>query len=95
MTHPLSNQNLNAHYSSSVKVQRPKKTVAEAPPFVPNKMPYYDNEATVRMQNINNSIYKDYQAEKKKEAFGVIKFVFTTAIVILGFLGLKHIFKKC
>ena len=89
------NQNLNAHYSSNAKVQRPTKTIANAPSSLPNnKMPYYEKDATKRMQNINESIYKDCQAEKKQKASGAVKFVSAIALTILGALGIKKLFFK-
>ena len=67
MSQVTQNQNLNAHYSANTKVKRPANIVANAPSTLPNnKMPYYDSEATKRMQSINESIYNDYKAEKQK-----------------------------
>jgi len=95
MTQITNNQNLNAHYTTETKVKRPSKTVANAPSNLPNnKMPYYDREATKRMQNINESIYRDCQAEKKQKTSGAVKFVSATALTILGALGIKKLFFK-
>ena len=95
MTQVSSNQILNAHYTTDTKVNRPIKTVANAPSNLPNnKMPYYDKDATKRMQNINESIYRDCQAEKKQKTSGAVKFVSATALTILGALGIKKLFFK-
>jgi hypothetical protein len=95
MTQISNNQNLNAHYSSNAKVQRSTKSIANAPSSLPNnKMPYYDKDATKRMQAINDSIYKDYQAEKKQNSSSAVKFVSATALAILCALGIKKMFFK-
>ena len=95
MAQITNNQNLNAHYTTETKVKRPSKTVANAPSSLPNnKMPYYDKDATKRMQNINESIYRDCQAEKKQKTSGAVKFVSATALTILGALGIKKLFFK-
>ena len=89
------NQNLNAHYSTETKVKRPNKTVANAPSNLPNnKMPYYDREATKRMQAINESIYNDCKKEKKRGISSAVKFVSATALAILAALGIKKFFFK-
>lgn len=95
MTSVSSNQNLKAHYSPNGKVQRTPKAVANAPTTLPNnKMPYYDKDATKRMQNINDSIYNDCQNEKKRNSSKTLKFISGTALAILGVLGIKSFFKK-
>ena len=95
MTTISNSQNLNAHYTSNVKVQRPANPIANAPNSLPvNKNFYCDKDATKRMQNINESIYKDYQTEKKQKASGAIKFVTITALSILSALGIKKAFFK-
>ena len=95
MSQITQNQNLNAHYSANTKVKRPANIVANAPSTLPNnKMPYYDSEATKRMQSINESIYNDYKAEKQKGTSNATKFVSATALAILGALGIKKCFFK-
>ena len=89
------NNNLEAHYSTNSKVQRPKITVANPPGSLPNnKMPYYDKDANKRMQSINDSIYKDYKHEKQRKTSSTITFISATALAILTVLGIKKLFFK-
>ena len=95
MTQVSSNQILNAHYTTDTKVNRPIKTVANAPSNLPNNnMPYYDREATKKIQAINESIYDDCKAEKKRGFSNAVKFVSATALAILAALGIKNFFFK-
>ena len=89
------NKNLEAHYSTNSKVQRPKITIANAPNNLPNsRMPYYDKDANKRMQAINDDIYKDYKSEKQRKFTGAFKFISATALAILTVLGIKKLFFK-
>ena len=95
MTSIYNNNNLEAHYSTNSKVQRPKITIANAPSSLPNKkMPYYDKDANKRMQAINDEIYKDYESEKQRKSSSAITFISTIALAILTVLGIKKLFFK-
>ena len=52
-------QNLNAHYSTNAKVQRPARPVAYAPNSLPKPHLINDTDANNRMKAINQDIYID------------------------------------
>ncbi len=91
----ITNKNLEAHYATSTKVQRPKVVVASAPNSLPNnRIGFSDQEANKKIKDINTEIYKDYQTEKQRSISGMIKFVSATALAILAILGIKKLFFK-
>ena len=86
--------NINAHYTNNPKVEPRKPTVATSPTHVPNRYIFNEEEAKKRLKSIDDSIKKEYTTEKNKEKRNYSKFVTTTALCILAFLGLKKLFKK-
>ena len=86
--------NINAHYTNNPKVEPRKLAVATSPSYIPNRNVFNDEEANKRLKGINDNIKKEYETEKKKEQENFSKFVTTTTLCILAFLGLKKLFKK-
>lgn len=86
-------QNLNAHYSDTTKVSRLENFVVDAPNSVPTNKIYDDVSANKRMQSICNDIYEGAKKEQKKESNNFIKYCGIGIAGILGFLGLKKLFK--
>ena len=67
-TSNTNNFNIDAHYSSNMKVTPPKVT-AEAAAVNRQKTLYSDREATEKLQKFNTEIYQDYKKEKSKNEF--------------------------
>lgn len=86
--------NTNAHYTNNPKVATRKPTVATSPTQIPNRYVFNDEEANERLRTINNSIKKDYKAEKNKDKKNYFKFITAFTLSVLAFLGLKKLFKK-
>lgn len=59
-------QNLEAHYSTSSKVEKPKRVVVEGPKTIPTNHIYTDKEANERLAAINNDVYESVQNTPKK-----------------------------
>ena len=93
MTEISSTQNLNAHYSDKKKVARPENFVVDAPNSVPTNKIYDDVSANKRMKSICNDIYEGAKKEQNKEGTNFIKYFGLALIAILGFLGIKKLFK--
>ena len=59
-------QNLNAHYTTTPKVQKSKRVVVEGPENIPDRKHLYsDIEANKKLEAINNDIYVAVQREPK------------------------------
>ena len=56
--------NLNSHYSSNSKVNRPQRVIVTGPNDLPKVHLYNDRDATNRVKAINNDIVLDYKQEK-------------------------------
>ena len=103
------NYNLNAHYTSNPKVERPQRAIVSAPNNLPVMHLYNDRDANNRMKSINNDIYQGFKQEKQKDlkieyskkrtvgdAGPYTNFLKGFVAVILGiltFLGIKKVFK--
>ena len=86
-------QNLNAHYTDKTKVVRPEHFVVEAPNTIPSHKIYDDFSANKKMKTICNDIYVGTQKEKKSESKNFAKICGAGLIGILGFLGIRKLFK--
>ena len=86
-------QNLNAHYSNNSKVVRPKKVVVEAPNSIPENHLFNDISANKKMENICNDIYVETKKEVNRPENNFIKYFAGGTAAILGFLGLRKLFK--
>ena len=65
------NPETDAHYSSDLKVKRPKIVPAEGPEMLSPVHVFNDRDATLKMKQINNDIYegsKTYTPKKKKKS---------------------------
>ena len=92
-------QNLDAHYSTTPKVTKPKaKMVVEGPPYVESKAVFNDKEANKKIRELDKDVYQQYQKEKKRESrkfWRVFLGSISTLLCIVGITnGIKHIFKK-
>jgi len=87
------NYNLNSHYTSNPKVERPQKTIVSPPNNLPVKHLYSDRDANNRMKFINNDIYQGFKQEKQKEDISFTKIFLGAMFAVLAFLGIKKVFK--
>jgi len=60
-------QNLNAHYTNSPKVAKPKRVVVSGPNNVPTYHLYSDAEANARLETLNNDVYEAVKRTPKKD----------------------------
>ncbi len=70
----VSNTNIDAHYSTNMKVTKPKIVAYEAPPELPKHRLFSDKEATKKIQQINTDIYEGAKKEKSNHEFSFSKF---------------------
>lgn len=59
-------ENLNAHYSTSTKIVKPKHIVVEGPNNVPQHHIYTDREANIKLEELNNDVYEAVKRTPKK-----------------------------
>lgn len=86
-------QNLNAHYSTNSKVERPEHAVAQAPGTIPNGYKFNDRVANKKMQTICNDIYVDTKSEQSSDGKKFVKVFGIGTAGILGIIGLRNLFK--
>ncbi len=60
-------QNLEAYYTSSPKIEKPKHVVAEGPNSIPQYHIYTDREANQKLTALENDIYESYKKVQKKD----------------------------
>ena len=60
-------QNLNAHYTTEYKIQRPQHVVVTGPDSVPKYHVYTDSEANEKLIALNNDVYESVQKEPKPQ----------------------------
>ena len=63
-------QNIEAHYSTSDKVEKPKRVVVEGPKNIPTRHIYTDKEANEKLEAINKDVYESVQSTPKKAKKG-------------------------
>ena len=86
----VENSDIGAHYSTDMKVAKPKLTVYEAPPELPKHHLFSDKDATKRMQEINTDIYESSRKEKSNHGyssstyFKIFSGITLTALIIAG-----------
>ena len=85
--------NLNSHYSSNSKVNRPQRVIVTGPNDLPKVHLYNDRDATNRVKAINNDIVLDYKQEKNKDGVNFTKGFVAIILGILAFLGIKKVIK--
>lgn len=67
-------QNLNAHYTTTPKIEKPKHVVVNGPENIPTRYIYSDKEANEKLEALNNDVYIAVQREpkpKKKKFLGI------------------------
>jgi len=89
----ISSNNLNAHYSSQTKVERIENPVATAPQNIPSYHVFDDIDANNRIDIINKDIYEGTNGEKGKPAKKFWGKYLGFVAILLGFIGLKKLFK--
>lgn len=65
-----------AHYSSNMKVERPKVIPSQGPSVIGGKQVYSDKDANLRMKQINQDIYensKKYRTKKSRKKSNIDK----------------------
>ena len=87
------NYDLNAHYTSNPKVERPQRAIVSAPNNLPVMNLYNDRDANNRMKSINNDIYQGFKQEKQKDGTNFLKGFVAVIFGVLTFLGIKKVFK--
>ena len=69
------NQNLNAHYTTAPKVEKPRHVVVEAPENIPTRYVYSAREANKKLEALNNDIFiaveREAKPEKKRKFLGI------------------------
>lgn len=69
-------ENLNAHYTTSPKVVKPKHVVVQGPENIPVYHTYTDREANIKLEQLNNDVYEAVQRtpkKNKKKFLGIFK----------------------
>ena len=66
-------QNLEAHYSTTPKVEKPQKVVVKGPENIPKVHVFNDIDANNRLSAINQDIYESSKKipKKKKKFLGI------------------------
>lgn len=86
--------NLNSHYSSNSKVEKPRRqAVVAGPANLPKAHLFNDRDATTRIKIINNDIYQNFKHEKNKDEINFSKAFIALIFGILTFLGIKKFLK--
>lgn len=86
--------NLNAHYTSSSKVERPNRIAASAPAALPSVKMFNNIDADKKMKAINNDIYHGSKREKNSSVKNFIKWFGAFVLLVLGICGVKKLFRK-
>ena len=91
------NNILEGHYSNETKVKRPKITAAEAPAVLPKRTLFSEQEAKIRLNEINTDIYQGAKKEKSKNEFNkslYFKIFGGVALTAAGIAGIYKFRKK-
>lgn len=91
------NNILEGHYSNETKVKRPKITAAEAPAALPKRTLFSEQEAKIRLNEINTDIYQGAKKEKSKNEFNkslYFKIFGGVALTAAGIAGIYKFRKK-
>lgn len=83
------NYQIDAHYSSNMKVKRPQVTEAFAPTSALNSGMFSDKDATKRFNQINNDIYEGANKEKKNHGFNRKLFLKIFIGIVLAVTGVS------
>lgn len=88
------NENIDAHYSTNMKVKRPAIKAADAPFSVPKNKLFSNQDADIKIRSINTDIYEGAQKEKAKNDFKksiYFKIFGGIALLTAGIAGLRRI----
>ena len=94
------NYQIEAHYSSNMKVKRPNITEALPPTNALNSGMFSDKDATKRFNDLNKDIYESANKEKKNHGFDRKLFFKIFVGIILAVAGvscygkIRKFFKK-
>lgn len=94
MPENINNQNLESHYSTQVKAQRPLNPVAKPPESLPSGYGFSDSEANKKFSAINQDIYEKTKKAEKKDITTFVKVLGAGVGSVLAYLGIKSFFKK-
>ena len=98
MTEVSTNQNLNAHYTTSAKAPRKTGVVAQPPASVPpQRKVYSDAEANKKFKELNQDLYQDSKKAAKKDKIKLLKLIGIILGAALGVAGIRKLagfFKK-
>lgn len=86
--------NLDAHYSTNAKVERPIRPVVLPPSGLPQQHVFSDKDASNRMKAINQDIYIDSKKEEKRQGITFLKFFGAFVLAILAIKAGQKVFKK-
>ena len=87
----IATQNLNAHYTTNSKVQRPLRNVAVANTNLPHTHVFDDRDANKRLSAINNDIYTGAKREKRRKDYAFGKIFGGLVLAVLGFKGIQKL----
>lgn len=85
--------NLNSHYSSNLKAQRPERPIVSGPESISSYHLFNDIDANKRMSAINNDIYQSTEKEKSRYGKNFLKVFGAVVLAILAVIGIKRTFK--
>lgn len=92
MTEISSNStNINSHYSSATKANRPKNIVVTGPNALPGKHLYNDIDAKNRIREVNREIEVQSKEYRKNPAKQFWKVFLGICAGILGIIGIKKL----
>ena len=84
--------NINAHYTSNPKVEKPITTAISAPNTMPASHQYYNyKEADKKLSLLGKEVNNSLKKEEKSEAKNFIKVFGGIVVTILGIKGIQKI----
>ena len=89
----IKNNYLEGHYSTEIKVKRPKIVAAEAPAILPKQTLFSNKDADKRIQQINTDIYEGAKKEKTKNDFNKKLYFKIFGGVVLLSAGIAGVYK--
>ena len=96
MTEVQKSFNIDAHYSTETKTEKPLIKAVEAPAVLPVHHLFSDKEASKKVQQINTDIYEGAKKEKEKSDFNKLtyfKILGGVTLLTAGIAGIEKIKK--
>lgn len=87
------NMNLNQHYSTNAKVEKPKPVIVSGPQSLPSRHTFDDKLANIKIAEVNKELNEKSKIEKNKSVRNFAKVFAGIVITILAALGIKRILK--